>query len=210
MLYLSGHVPTVARSDAAREAGVGVLLTPIGCTATPPEGYPWCADSGCFNRKTYVGDAGYLSWLASMPPEACLFATVPDVVGDHDATLALWPDLSRQIRKLGYPVAFVAQDGATPATVPWGELDALFVGGSTKWKLSEDAYALIAAAKLAGKWVHVGRVNSRRRLLAMAAAGADSCDGTYIAFGPDQNLPDVIGWLDHHHRTPTLLDHATR
>jgi hypothetical protein len=62
----------------------------------------------------------------------CLFVTAPDVVGDAASTLARWPFWSRLIRGLGHAPAFVAQDGITPARVPWAELGALFIGGSTQ------------------------------------------------------------------------------
>jgi hypothetical protein len=42
----------------------------------------------------------------------------------------------------------------------------------------------------------MGRVNSFRRLRYAQAIGCDSADGTYIAFGPNQNLPNVLAWLD--------------
>jgi len=56
-------------------------------------------------------------------------------------------------------------------------------------------YSLIAEAKRRGKWAHMGRVNGRSRLLAAVGAGCDSVDGTYLAFGPDTNLPKLLRWL---------------
>lgn len=40
----------------------------------------------------------------------------------------------------------------------------------------------------------MGRVNSERRYRYALAIGCDSADGTYLTFGPDQNLPDVLAW----------------
>jgi hypothetical protein len=73
---------------------------------------------------------------------------------------------------------------------------ALFIGGSTEWKLGAEARALAALAKNRGLWVHMGRVNSLRRLRYAADIGCDSVDGTYLAFGPDQNLPTQLTWID--------------
>lgn len=200
MIYLSGsvHLP-------AADIGCGFMLTP-SMGQLPPEGSSWAADSGCFNRATYVGDEAYLAWLAARAGDSdrCLFATVPDVVGDHDATLAIFRPLAQQIDDLGYPVAFVAQDGASIENIPWDAIDALFIGGSTGWKLSEDSFELVAEGKRRQRWVHVGRVNSLRRLRAFAHAGADSTDGTFLAFGPDANLPRLAGWLDYLHANMTL------
>lgn len=41
----------------------------------------------------------------------------------------------------------------------------------------------------------MGRVNSLRRLHYAVSIGCDSVDGTYLAHGPDTNLPRLLGWL---------------
>jgi hypothetical protein len=42
----------------------------------------------------------------------------------------------------------------------------------------------------------MGRVNSARRLRHAARVGALSVDGTFLAYGPDVNLPRIARWLD--------------
>jgi hypothetical protein len=42
----------------------------------------------------------------------------------------------------------------------------------------------------------MGRVNSARRWSYADHIGCDSVDGTYIAFGPNQNLPKLQGWMN--------------
>lgn len=175
MLYLSG----VVRPD------MPAMLTPrMG--QRPGDGQQWAADNGRFTAPHEYSDAKYLAWLRKMRPYAdrCLFATAPDVVGDAAATLAMSAPLLPQIRAVGYPVALVGQDGMTADMVPWDAIDALFIGGTTKWKLSEDAFALVAEANQRGKWTHMGRVNSWRRFRTAAAAGYDSADGTVLRFDP--------------------------
>jgi hypothetical protein len=44
------------------------------------------------------------------------------------------------IRYAGFPVAFVARDDLEHLTVPWDDFDALFIGGSTSWKLAAEDY----------------------------------------------------------------------
>jgi hypothetical protein len=95
----------------------------------------------------------------------------------------------------------VAQDGLESLPVPWGDFDALFIGGTTGWKLGPHAREIAAEAKRRGKWVHMGRVNSERRCRYAAAIGCDSVDGTKLVFGPDVNLPQVLAWA-------RLSDHA--
>jgi hypothetical protein len=49
------------------------------------------------------------------------------------------------------PIALVAQDGLEPLPVPWEQLEALFIGGSSRWKLGPHAARLVREAKERGK-----------------------------------------------------------
>ena len=154
----------------------------------------WAADNGCFARPDLYSDTKYLKWLDRFPRSNCLFATAPDVLGDAEQTLKRSLPLLPKIREEGYRASFIGQDGAT-TDLPWNEFDCLFIGGTTAWKLSQAAGDLIAEARQQGKWVHVGRVNSYKRLGMFNSMGAHSVDGTFIAFGPNKNLPKVLRWL---------------
>jgi hypothetical protein len=190
VLYLSGAV----RPD------LPAMLTPrMG--QRPPEGQLWAADNGRFASPKDYTDLGYLFWLRELDEwqDRCLFATAPDVYGDHAATLELSLPMLPRIRALGYPGAFVIQPGATSDTVPWDEFDALFVGGP--WRGTEPTFTLAAEAKERGKWVHMGRVNSRRMFLAAQSGGFDSADGTFLRYGPDRRRPEVDAWLEASRRT---------
>lgn len=193
MIYLAN--PSTPRVRAAMQAGH------LGCITTPgqgnrvPSGAWWCCDNGVFG-KGWPGYDTWLNWLGNKPGDRdrCLFATAPDVVGDAWATLARSEPWLPVIRELGYPAAFVAQDGAEDAGIPWDDCDTLFVGGSTAWKLSDAAADLVNAARSHGKWVHMGRVNSRRRYELAAEWGCDSVDGTFLAFAPDTLLDELLSW----------------
>jgi hypothetical protein len=80
--------------------------------------------------------------------------------------------------------------------VPWDEFDVLFIGGTTEWKESAHAARLAAEAKARGKGVHMGRVNGGRRYRYAADIGCDSADGTYLTYGPDKLLPNVLAWRE--------------
>jgi len=174
---------------------IGQMCTPAE-RRVPLPGASWAADNGCFG-KGYPGDPAWLAWLDELSPHAarCLFATAPDVVGHAAATLARSLPHLPAIRALGYPAALVAQDGLEHLDVPWDAFDVLFIGGTTEWKLSKAATGLVAEAKRRGKWVHMGRVNSRRRWSYAEYIGCDSVDGTFLAFGPDANLPRLTRWV---------------
>ena len=169
--------------------------------------YAWCGiDNG---RFTEVGRRRFrLDDYLDMTREAVdrfgdglLFATAPDVPFDWHGTLRESLPVLPLLRRAGAPAAIVLQDGASSSDVPWDECDALFVGGSTQWKVGPEARALCREAVGRRKWVHMGRVNSERRFRYAAAIGCDSADGTYLTFGPDVNLPKLLSWT-------RLNDHA--
>lgn len=193
MLYLTGSLPARADLFAALEAhpDVGVLLTPRNSYPSKPiADWPRAADNGCFNPGW--DEQEWRDWIACVDRKV-LWAVVPDVVGDWLATRRRWDHYAAELD--GLRRAYVLQDGQPTADVPWDELDAVFVGGSTAYKLSDPARRLVAEARERGVWVHMGRVNSLRRLRIAADWGCDSADGNYIAFGPDINTPRVLRWL---------------
>lgn len=203
MLYLSGAVV----QTAIGMPGLGFILTPNMRNAVPGAG-PWAADNGCYTDKVPFDLDRYLEWLAQRRQwsDRCLFATAPDVWADSAATrLRGWHVLA-QIRTLGFKAAYCAQDGIADERMDWDRLDALFVGGSNPFRVAESTYALVRAAKQQGKWVHLGRVNSERRLRAAALAGYDSVDGTHIAFAPTAGIAEVRQWLAHLDAQPFLLE----
>ena len=198
MIYLSGAVSTAMHNHPRPD--VGFMLNPANGQRPNLALVRWAADNGRFALPEAWDAGDWLEWLADGERRrwrsTCLFVVAPDVVGDARATLELSTPYLPTIRQLGYPAAFVTQDGCDATLVPWDAIDALFVGGTDDWKLSEPSYALCAEAKRRGLWVHMGRVNSLRRLTACRVSLVDSADGTYVAFGPDRNLPRVYDWLD--------------
>jgi hypothetical protein len=126
--YLTGAVNDLVQPHAKR-VDLGLLYTPDTADyAKHREAFGTVAlDNACFSQAKRFDPERYWDFLATHEPG--LFATLPDVVGDHEATLARslpWVDA---IRQLGHRAAFVVQNGATVDTVPWDRFDVLFVGG---------------------------------------------------------------------------------
>lgn len=192
--YATASGPIVR--DAMRAGRLGMIATPAAGN-TVPHDVDWCADNSCFAPGRYPGDQRYLAWLARHADRAgrCAFATAPDVVGDAAATLARSVPMLPRLRAAGFRAALVAQDGLEHHPVPWELLDALFLGGTTAWKLGPAAAALAAEARARTLHVHMGRVNSLRRIRYAATIGCHSVDGTHLAFGPRRRLPELLGWL---------------
>src|SRR5215471_7148533 len=191
ILFVSGATRT------AKRFRVGELIVP-GAGNSPDllklEPGRWAMDNGAYSG---FDAAAFVRMLERFYGRlGCRFVTAPDAVADAHQTLAQWPFWSKLIRGVGFVPALVAQDGMTVEDVPWSELGALFIGGSTEWKLGPQAATLIAYAKTRGLWVHVGRVNSQRRIWDMARKGVDSWDGTKYSRFSEVYLPEAVDMQD--------------
>jgi hypothetical protein len=183
---------------------LGVLVQPLtrAYLLDGPEHYQWCAiDNGCFTeagRRRFDLDK-YLSTideaLDAFGEDHVLFATAEDIAFDWEGTLRKSLPVLPRIRAVGAPAALVVQDGATPLNIPWSECDAIFIGGSTEWKLSDTAARITAEALRQHKWVHMGRVNSMTRMRIAQRFGCRSADGTYLLYEGDAGVETLIGWL---------------
>ena len=158
---------------------VGWLQTPRNGLSyktiqTLPFHTPIYADNSAF---TGFDETLYLRFIDRIPtPDTLEWLSVPDIVGDAEATIDLFHSWQPRLDHLN--LAFVAQDGAEDLQLPWDLFVCLFIGGTTDWKLSQAAADLCAEAKTQAKWLHMGRVNSKKRLRYAYALHCDSVDGT--------------------------------
>jgi len=143
---------------------------------------PWALDNGVFT-DSFEPDK-FSSKLDAVRKwiDTCAFVVCPDVIGDYQATLDRFSRFAPWLRSLGFPVGFATQDGLTIEQTPWGKFDALFVGGTDQHKLGPEAGALIAEGIRRGKWIHIGRVNSPKRMRQFWRA--NSWDGTTLSKEP--------------------------
>lgn len=193
LLVCHGH-PTFERH---RDEHLGRLVQPrhtARIADTARAGVRWAADNDAFNGG--IDSRQFIAMLDLIAPiPGCLFVTAPDVVGDRTATDMLWKDWAHLIKGRGLPVAYVLQDGHQ-GPPPWDDLDALFLGGTNALKLGWFAAHCVKQAKAQGKWVHMGRVNSQKRILYAKAIGCDSVDGTQFSMYPDRWIPAGLDWID--------------
>ena len=166
----------LAKGEIAESVQLGQLLTPL--TRYADRGMTYGIDNGAFSR--FDAD-GFLRLLERQKgtESRCKFVAVPDVVGSAIRTSEVF---ERWVPRLtGWPLAYVAQDGCESLPIPWDSIEAVFIGGGTAWKLGPHAEAVVRAAKILGKWVHIGRINTPERFDKFRAMGADSCDGSGIS-----------------------------
>lgn len=168
---------TKAAADELAEGGVeiGQLLTPL--TRYRRWSDTWAIDNGAFSE---FNEDAFLALLEREKTQKadCLFVAVPDVVGSARRTLEVFHIYKPKL--VGWSLALVLQDGIEDLDIPWHALAAVFVGGSTEFKRSAAAMHCVKAAKILGKWVHVGRVNTAERRGYWERI-ADSCDGSGLA-----------------------------
>lgn len=200
-ILVSGCTVTVAQQYALRPDRLGVLLTPTGGHRVP-ESMPFGCDNDCFAG---LDAPKYLRFLAKLltAERKPAWVTCPDVVGDMGETWALYDAWAPLLRSLGLPVALVLQDGLElfkhRARLPWvfGEVAAVFVGGSTPFKEGAFARDICREARAAGKLVHVGRVNTRRRIRLLARWNCvDTIDGRNWSAWGGKKIPQGVKWID--------------
>ena len=164
----------------ASELGCEVeqLLTPLTRFKRQKAGDHFAIDNGAFARFSPVAFRSLLEREAAFK-DLCRFVVVPDVVGSARRTLEVFEYWRDELA--GWPLALAAQDGIENIAIPWNQLAAIFIGGSTDFKLGESARAVIRAAAATGKWIHVGRVNSPCRFEYFESLGVDSIDGTGLS-----------------------------
>lgn len=195
MLLVSGTTKTVGRLASQWSSSLGHLLTPKNRNSIDSilsTGLFWAVDNGAFSGFDHVSFSRLLARITGKP--RCLFIVCPDVVGDARATIERFNEWHERVAASG-PVAFVGQDGQEDLPTPWERFQAFFLGGSTRFKLSHAAADICHEAKQRGKWVHMGRVNSRRRMEIASDIGCDSVDGSSASMFGDRYIRQYLGWL---------------
>jgi len=179
------------------------LRTPLTRYATH-DGIPWVLDNGCFTE--FKEDTWLRMVMQGINDNDMLWFTMPDEVANHRITLNLFERYKEALSTImSWDVfkdkaAFVLQDGCNINEIPWDDITAIFLGGSTKFKLSREAYQMLQAGRERGKWVHVGRVNTTPRIVYFSRV-ANSIDGSGIA-KYDWMLDNAIELIDGLNKYP--------
>lgn len=145
------------------------------------EGFPYALDNGAWSAYSQGrpwDEAAFVRALRMMGRDAD-WSVLPDVVAGGAASLELSLRWMRPVLDECERALLAVQDGMGVGDVrPFlGERVGLFVGGSTAWKLATMP-AWGELARQVGCWLHVGRVNTRRRIVLCQTVGATSFDGT--------------------------------
>lgn len=164
----------VKKMHAEYPGSIGWMLGPTHWKKPIME---YALDNDAFSAWTHNMPWNESAWLGMLDKaKACghdpMWALVPDVVADAEATLEKWERYAPVVSRYGWQKAFAVQDGMTASDVPH-DADIVFVGGTTRWKLSSLEMWASSFPR-----VHVGRVNTIGRLLTCDRLGIESVDGT--------------------------------
>lgn len=184
---------------------IGMLLGPLKSWQNPFSIY--ALDNGVYGAWTkgkiwdIEMEVNWLNMLSKIPAENHpVWVLLPDVVADWKATVELGKTYLPILRDKGLPVAIALQDGCDFQEALEMEPDWVFVAGSTEWKEANIA-KVCQSFHAHNIGVHVGRVNTRRRLMLCQSAGVDSVDGTTLNKFRDASLPLISKTL----KQPCLL-----
>lgn len=178
MIALLDSGQDLAECEAEIAVPVGQLLTPLTRYRLREPDRPWAIDNGGFKRLDIAAFTALLAREAHHK-DKCMFVAAPDIVGSAQRTLELFWHFKPMLE--GWPIALVCQDGQELLPIPWDDIAAVFIGGSTNWKCSTHVEQIIRTAKVLAKHVHAGRVNDPQRWLHFEQLGVDTCDGSGLA-----------------------------
>lgn len=179
MIGYASRTGTRKNLAALRSAGWRLIVSATGCLRS--EGFRYGLDNGAWTAHQRGGsfDERLFSVALAKMGQGADWTVVPDIVGGGLESLKLSLRWLPSVLDATQVALIAVQDGMSFGDVGHllGKRVGLFVGGSTPWKLSTiDGWAKLG--RDAGCWVHVGRVNTVKRILSCSIAGVHSFDGT--------------------------------
>lgn len=181
MVPYASRTGTKVNLDCMRENGWGLLVSAKGVLRT--EGFDnYMLDNGAWSAFTQgvPFDEGAFAKAFDLLGEKAKMVVLPDIVCGGLRSLAMSLAWLEKLKHAPTTLLIAVQDGMIPDDVRdhLNPSVGIFLGGSTDWKLkTANSWGLLARRRRCH--LHVGRVNSAKRmLLCSAAAGAHSVDGT--------------------------------
>jgi len=206
----------------ARETGrIGHLYSP-GAQRGPWPWFPYALDNGAFScwdmdSNTFSEEKWVKvesEWRRLLLWSQCanqkpLWAIVPDVPGNAEATVERWGRFAWMVKSAGIQLAVAVQDGMTSETVLrlHPAPDVIAVGGTTEWKWD-------TAEMWCGEFdrVHLLRCNSPEKLSWLESIGCESADGTGWNRGDRKQTKGLEDWARKHPtaHTSSLFEHVCK
>lgn len=179
MIAYASRTGTKRNLEALRRAGWHLLVSLEGVQRT--EGFPYGLDNGAWARfqqgRPFV-ESAFRAGLVKLGRDAD-WVVIPDIVMGGAASLEMSLRWMRVVLDETGRGLIAVQNGMTAKDVqPFlGERVGIFVGGDTRWK-EQTIGVWSELGRRVGCWVHVGRVNTARRIRICTSEGATSFDGS--------------------------------
>lgn len=178
MIAYASRTGTRRNLNSLRSRGWRLMVSARGVLRT--EGMRYALDNGAWTsyQKGEKFDVAAFETAVEKLGENADFIVVPDVVAGGLESLRYSETWLPRLYGIA-PLLIAVQDGMLPTDV--GSLLStrigIFVGGSTDWKLATmSSWGILARRHMCH--MHVGRVNSVKRVGVCNAAGAHSFDGS--------------------------------
>jgi hypothetical protein len=179
MVSYASRTGTKRNLAAMREKGWRLILSPTGVLRD--EGMKYALDNGAWtaHEQGRPFDEDAFARALDKVGEGADWIVVPDIVQGGLASLDYSLRWLERLRGVEKRLLIAVQDGMEVEDVRelLSPTVGIFVGGSTEWK-ERTAGTWGSVARRRNCYLHVGRVNSVRRIRLCAAAGADSIDGS--------------------------------
>jgi len=191
MIYFNGSGFNLGFYAGKYPGRIGYLFNPARSNKYPPP-VPLAFDNGafaCWGKGVEYDIEPFWAQLERLKKSGrkAEWIIVPDVVADAERTLENWERYADRVSTYG-PPAIAVQDGMEPSDVP-SNAKVVFVGGTTEWKWRN-------AERFCGTYrTHIGRVNTKKRLMAAERVGAESVDGTGWFRGGVERLEQLDAYL---------------
>ncbi|SAL00535.1 hypothetical protein AWB81_05903 [Caballeronia arationis] len=148
------------------------------------EGIPYALDNGAWRayQRGEAFDQRAFAVAVDRRGERADWLVLPDIVMGGMASLDFSLKWLERLRGMPCRMLIAVQNGMQVDDVAslLSPAVGIFIGGSTEWK-EQTAHVWGSLARRRHCYLHVGRVNSARRLRICAAAGANSFDGTSLS-----------------------------
>jgi hypothetical protein len=182
MVGYASRTGTKRNLAALRDANWRLLVSAKGELRT--EGMRYALDNGAwsaFVQQQPFDEAAFMVALDKLG-EGADWIVLPDIVAGGLASLDFSLRWMERLKGMPTRILIAVQNGMQVGDVA-GLLSpavGIFIGGTTEWK-EATAQAWGSLARRRHCHLHVGRVNSARRIRICAAAGADSFDGSGVS-----------------------------
>jgi hypothetical protein len=179
MVSYASRTGTRRNLAAMRAAGWRLLVSAKGVLRT--EGMPYALDNGAWTAFQQGEPFDELAFgrAVDLLGESADWIVLPDIVAGGMASLEFSLRWMERLKGIPTRLLLAVQNGMEPDDVRelLSPAVGLFVGGDTQWKLATvNTWGQLARRR--NCYMHVGRVNSAKRIALCAAAGAHSVDGT--------------------------------